>query len=229
MAPTFVLIPGAGGDAWGWQLVDAELRRRGHDVVRVALPGADLDAGLAEYVEVVVAAAAGLDRVALVGQSLGGFTAAAACARLPVSLLVFVNAMIPNPGETAGEWWANTGQAQARADTDRAEGRDPDAAFDVMTYFLHDVPEQVLATADGPPPEESDAVFGSPSMLDHWPDVPTRVIVGRDDRFFPAEFQRRVAEERLGVTPDEIPGGHLAALSHPVELTDLLESYLAAL
>jgi pimeloyl-ACP methyl ester carboxylesterase len=228
MTPTFILVPGAGGDPWFWHRVDAELLRRGHHVISVTLPASDSQAGLAEYVEIVVAAAVGHDEVALVAQSLGGFTATAACARLPVSLLVMVNAMIPNPGETAGDWWANTGQAQARAANDREAGRDPDAAFDAATYFLHDVPGQVLATA-GPPSDESDAVFASPSMLDHWPDVSTRVIVGRDDRFFPASFQRRVAQERLGITPDEIPGGHLAALSHPVELTDLLLAYVAAL
>jgi len=50
-------------------------------------------------------------------------------------------------------------------------------------------------------------------------------VVGRDDRFFPAEFQRQVARERLGIDVDEGPGGHLVALSHPVELADLLDRY----
>jgi len=36
---------------------------------------------------------------------------------------------------------------------------------------------------------------------------------------FPLELQQRVARERLGVDPDSVPGGHLAALSHPAELT----------
>jgi hypothetical protein len=36
------------------------------------------------------------------------------------------------------------------------------------------------------------------------------------------EFQRRLAEDRLGVKADEIPGGHLVALSRPVELSTLL-------
>lgn len=66
-----------------------------------------------------------------------------------------------------------------------------------------------------------------PFPLDRWPDVPTRVVAGRDDRLFPATFQRRVAGERLGVAPDEIPGGHLVALAQPVALADLLEAYAA--
>jgi pimeloyl-ACP methyl ester carboxylesterase len=51
--------------------------------------------------------------------------------------------------------------------------------------------------------------------LTRWPDVPTRFLQARDDRFLPGEFQRRVAQERLGITPDEMPGGHLVALSRP--------------
>jgi pimeloyl-ACP methyl ester carboxylesterase len=53
--------------------------------------------------------------------------------------------------------------------------------------------------------------------------------VGRDDRFFPAGFQRRVARERLGVSADEMPGGHLVALSQPEELAARLEAYASGL
>jgi pimeloyl-ACP methyl ester carboxylesterase len=60
-----------------------------------------------------------------------------------------------------------------------------------------------------------------------WPDVPTRVLIGRDDRMFPAEFQLRVANERLGLDGDVIPGGHIVALSHPAEVADRLEVYRA--
>lgn len=49
----------------------------------------------------------------LVGQSLGGFSASWAARRLPATAIVLLNAMIPLPGETAGEWWAATGSSQA--------------------------------------------------------------------------------------------------------------------
>ena len=52
---------------------------------------------------------------------------------------------------------------------------------------------------------------------------------GRDDRFFPVEMQRRVVRERLGFAPDEMPGGHLVALSRPRELADRLEDYVRQL
>ena len=73
---------------------------------------------------------------------------------------------------------------------------------------------------------EEDIAFGQPCAIERWPDVPTRVIAGRDDRFFPLDFQRRVAGERLGAEVDEVPGGHLAALSRPAELAGHLTRYL---
>ena len=41
------------------------------------------------------------------------------------------------------------------------------------------------------------------------------VLASRDDRFFPYDFQARVAYERLGLDVVPVPGGHLAALSQP--------------
>lgn len=76
---------------------------------------------------------------------------------------------------------------------------------------------------------QSEARMGEPSPLRTWPDVPTRVLLCRDDRLFPASFLRRVARERLGITPDEIDGGHTPALSRPKELTDRLVAYAAQL
>jgi pimeloyl-ACP methyl ester carboxylesterase len=76
---------------------------------------------------------------------------------------------------------------------------------------------------------QSEARLHEPSPLEAWPDVPTRVLIGRDDRLFPAPFLRRVAHERLGITPDEIDGGHTPALSHPTALADRLDTYLGQL
>ncbi len=146
-----------------------------------------------------------------------------------MSLLVLVNAMIPRPGETAGEWWVNTGQALARREKDERDGRPTDGDFDLATCFLHDLPEDVVDEAGPHARGQSDTPFGQPWPLAAWPDVPTRVLTVRDDRFFPAEFQRRVSEDRLGITPDEMPGGHLLALGHPAELAGRLEAYRTTL
>jgi hypothetical protein len=54
--PTFVLIPGAGGDAWFWHRVVPELVSRGHDAVAVTLPAGDEAAGWTEYADAIVRA-----------------------------------------------------------------------------------------------------------------------------------------------------------------------------
>jgi len=220
----FVLVPGAGGAAWYWHRVVPELRARGHEAVAVDLPGANESAGLPEYADAVAEAIGGRHDVVLVAQSMGGFTAPVVCARIPVRLLVLVNAMIPLPGETPGAWWDNTGWEPARIAAARAGGYP--AEFDLATYFLHDVSAEIVATGEGHNFPEADIAFGQPCAIERWPEVPTQVLAGRDDRFFPLEFQRRIAGERLGAPVDSVPGGHLVALSRPAELTDQLTRYL---
>jgi pimeloyl-ACP methyl ester carboxylesterase len=221
---TFVLVPGAGGDSWFWHRLVAELERRGHVAVPVELPSGDASAGLSAYADAVVAAIGDRGPVVLVAQSMGGLTAPLVCDRVDVELLVLLNAMVPRPGETGGEWWKVTGQAEAQAEYLRRLGLD--GADDDAVIYFHDVPADVTAVAMQQPLSQTMRPFEEPWPLPAWPDVPTRVVTGRDDRLFPAEFQRRIAQDRLGLVPDEIPGGHLAALSRPVELADRLESYL---
>jgi pimeloyl-ACP methyl ester carboxylesterase len=217
--PTFVLIPGAGGSAFYWHRLAQELELRGRDVIAVDLPAGDDSAGLAEYTDAVVDAIGGRSPIVLVAQSMGGFTAPLVCERVPVELLVLLNAMVPAPGEPPGEWWANTGQPQAKAEM---------GDFDPLVEFFHDVPAEVTdAVFAHGEPEQSGTPFEKPWPLASWPDVPTRFLQGRDDRFFPVEFQRRVVRERLGIDLDEMPGGHLLALSRPRELADRLEEYLS--
>ena len=224
--PTFVLVPGAGGDAWFWQPLVEELDQRGIPAVPVDLPAGDENAGLADYADTVLDAIADVTApLVVVAHSLGGFTGPVVCARRPAEMLVLVNAMIPLPGETAGEWWDATGQAAARLRRAEAEGRT--VTDDPFDDFFHDVPADLVAAAlRRPEPRQSDRTFVDPIGIDAWPDTPTRVIVGADDRFFPADFQIRVSEERLGITPDVIPGGHLVALSQPVALADRLIGYV---
>lgn len=225
---TYVLIHGAGSDSWYWHRVVPELRARGHDVVAPDLPCDDDSAGLAEYADVVVDAIGDRNDLVLVAQSMAGFTAPMVCERLPVQLLVLLAAMVPAPGESPGDWWTNTGHTQAKREQDEREGRPTDGPFDPMVTFLHDLPPDVVseAMARGER-DQSGTPFEAPWPLDAWPDVPTRFLLCRDDRFFPAEFQRRVVKERLGITPDEMDGGHLPALGRPKELVERLEAYRA--
>ena len=226
---TFILIPGAGGSAWYWHLVEPKLRQLGHQVVSVSLPAADDQAGLPEYAAAAVRAMGNRDPrdMVVVAQSLGGFTAPLVCNQRQVALLVLLNAMIPKPGERPGEWWANTRHDEAKRQQNQRDGRPVDAQFDPFVDFFHDVPKSVLdEVLKQGEPRQSETVFASPCTFDRWPPVPTRVLIGRDDRFFPLDFQRRVALERLGISADVIPGGHLAALSQPEELVERLHAYV---
>jgi pimeloyl-ACP methyl ester carboxylesterase len=215
---TYALLHGASSDSWYWHRVVPLLAARGHDVVAPDLPSDDDAAGFSEYADAAVEAIGDRTEVILVAQSLAGFTAPIVCTRRPVDLLVLVAAMVPSPGESAGDWWANTGWEHDR--------RDLDAGLDVWEEFFHDVSPEIVAEARarGERPQ-SGTPMQEPWPLEAWPEVPTRFLLCRDDRFFPADFQRRVVRERLGIVPDEMPGGHLPALGHPEELVDRLEQY----
>jgi pimeloyl-ACP methyl ester carboxylesterase len=191
----------------------------------VDLPADDDSAGLLEYARAVIEAIGDRTDLVVVAQSLGGFTAPLVCERMSVDLLVMLNAMVPSPGESAGEWWANTGHVMTRAEHATQDGRDV-TDEDLRDNFFHDVPPEVTteAWARGGP-RQSATPFAQPWPLPKWPEVPTRFLQGRDDRLFPMEFQRRVVRERLGITPDEMTGGHLVALSRPKELADRLKAY----
>ncbi|MFI6831090.1 alpha/beta fold hydrolase [Kribbella sp. NPDC050241] len=205
----YVLIPGAACTSWHWHPVTDELRRRGHTVTPVDLPCDDPAAGLEQYVDTVVGAVPHGEEVVLAAHSLGGFTGVMACERLPVREFVLVAAMVPAPGERISEWWETTGY---------------DWAGDGVDTFFHDLPAEFAAEARRELREQSDGPMNDPCAIERWPEVPTRAVIGRDDLLFPADFLRRVTQERLGFRPDEMAGAHFPMLGHPVALVEYLLS-----
>jgi pimeloyl-ACP methyl ester carboxylesterase len=223
---TFVLIHGAGDVGWYWHLTEAELRARGHQTTAPDLPCDNDTATLDDYVRVVAGAAAGRQDLVIVGQSYGAFTATLAASQLPARLLVLLAGMIPAPGETPGEWWVSTGYRQAVEEQARRDGGKTGNDDPLITYYngvSRPLAEEALRRGGR---GESSVVYNTRWPLDGWPGVPTKFILCQDDRFFPAAFMRRVARQRLGIVPDEVPGCHCAGLSHPKELADLLDSYV---
>jgi pimeloyl-ACP methyl ester carboxylesterase len=138
---------------------------------------------------------------------------------VPTELLVLVAGMVPRPGEAAGDWWSASGYIEAT--------RDQPDEDDEIAVFMHDVAPQLARVAMGRGRVQSGTPMAEPWPLKAWPDVPTRYLVCRDDRFFPAPFARAMARERLGIVPDEIDGSHCVYLSRPGELADRLEAYAA--
>lgn len=222
---TFVLIHGGGDVGWYWHLLEAELRARGHDVVAPDLPCEDDSAGLPEYADMVVAAVGERTDLIVVAHSFGAFTGPLVATRLPVDVLVLVAGMVPAPGETPGQWWVNTGYAAAsKEQAERDGGRT--GHEDALISFYHDVPPALAEEAVRRGRDQSGTASAAPWPLTAWPDVPTKFILCTEDRLFPADFLRGVVADRLEMVPDELAASHCAALSRPVELADLLESYL---
>jgi pimeloyl-ACP methyl ester carboxylesterase len=223
----YLLLHGAASTGWMWHRVEALLKEAGHETAAPDLPAADPEADLHTYCDVAYAAgrALGDDPIVVVAQSMAGLYAPLLPARRPVARLVLLNAMIPKPGETGMEWWEATGhQAAQRAylDSIGLEGCDPMAPAIV---FAHDFTPELTAAAVGHLSDQESGPLETASPLQAWPDVPTHVIAAADDRFFPLEFMRRQAADRLGLPVDVIPGSHSAAITQPQALVDLLLAY----
>jgi pimeloyl-ACP methyl ester carboxylesterase len=221
---TYVLIPPAGNGPWYWQLLAAELRDRGHDVLAVDLPCDDDSAGLAEYADVAVATIGDRTDLVVVAQSFGADTGTLVCDRVPADLLVLLTPMVPTPGESPGEWWSDSGYPQARQAQAEQRGWTPEQDEDPNLIFFNDLPPELVEASAENARDQSGTPFGKPWPLDAWPDVPTRALICRDDHFFPVEFLRRLVRDRIGITADEMDGGHPVALSRPKELADRLEA-----
>ncbi|SEH82175.1 Alpha/beta hydrolase family protein [Mycolicibacterium rutilum] len=209
---TFPLIHGAGDGGWYWYLVGAELVRRGHDVVAPDLPADDESLTLHDYADAVAEQIGDRSGLVVVGQSFGAFTAPLVADRLGADALILVAGMVPRPGEPPGDWWENTGYAEA------AQGDD-----DPYVSFYHDVPralaDEAMSRERAHPSETSQR---EPWPLADWPEVSTRFVLCTEDRFFPPAFLREVVAERLRIVPEEISAGHCVALSRPRELAQLL-------
>jgi pimeloyl-ACP methyl ester carboxylesterase len=219
---SFLLIHGAGDVGWYWHLLEAELRARGHHTVAPDLPGDDDSLTLSDYAAAAVAAAHDVDDLVVVGQSFGAFTAPLVATRRPVTELVLVAGMIPAPGESPEDWWANTRYAEAvREQAARDEGLT--GSHDPYVAYYHDVPRALAEKALSHERDHPSATaYVQPWPLDSWPSVPTRVILGTNDRFLPPRFLRRLTKERLGIAAEEITAGHCVALSRPEALAALL-------
>ena len=228
--PRFVLIPGAGSGPWTWEAVAERLRAAGYETTAVDLPCGDPNAGLGDYADVVLAAIREPRETVLAAQSLGAFTAALVCTRVPVAMVVYVNAMIPLPGESPGAWWANTGWEDAvRADLDRYGPPSEWGPAELSAMFMNDATTELAEEAGRHARTQASTPFADELPQEGWSEVASRSVIAQQDRFLPAPFQRQLVRERLQIEPHEIDGGHLAIRTNPSAVSALLQEQVAGI
>lgn len=189
------------------------------------LPSEDTDAGLEEYADTIDSAIGDADDVVLVPHSLGGLVGPAVAARRPLRALVYLAALVPEPGVSFGEQLSASQEQILLFEGGRevdAEGRshwpDPDATVRIMYSDLSPEDGRWAAERLRPQAQKSQT---QPSPA---PPAGLRLgsIIGANDRLVSPPWSRRVARERLGVEPVELPSGHFPMITHPELLADAL-------
>lgn len=227
---TFALLHGGSHGGWCWERVTPMLQERGHGVVTPDLPMADPAAGVADWAEVVVSALAGVqDEVVVVGHSMGGLAVPVVASLRPVTRMVFLAAMVPMPGMSYAEYLGTAeGAGAITMPLDRTardeQGRTivPPAVATEVFFPDCSVEDSERAVARLTP--NAATAFVEPCPIDAWPDVPSTYILMTSDLAVSNDWSRRVARDRLGVTPIELPGSHSPFYSRPAELVDVLVS-----
>ncbi|MEI5675238.1 alpha/beta fold hydrolase [Nocardioides sp. CCNWLW216] len=161
---TFVLLHGSGDGGWAWHLVQPELWDLGHDAVAPDLPTDRADATWADVATAAAHAAVGAEDVVVVGHSAGGFAAPLAAGRLDARLVVHLAGLVPQPGESAADWFDHVGWTAVTDDGPLA------------TYY-HDVNPALAAEAIAHERPTSERLSTEPWPGPPWPPERTRYVV----------------------------------------------------
>jgi pimeloyl-ACP methyl ester carboxylesterase len=223
--PMIALVHGAWADGSSWNAVSTELQGQGFTVLTPPnlLRGVTTDA---PYVASFLAQRTN-GPVVLVGHSYGGFVITnAALAGGDVKALVYVDAFMPDEGETTFVVLGDSGSALAVPDPTTvldvvgypgAPEGDADAYLKpdvVHTAFAPDLPEAdrwLIAASQRPLTLAANTI---PSGAPAWKTLPSWAVIGTEDRIIPPAAQRRMAE-RAGATITEVDSSHVSMVSHP--------------
>ena len=222
----FLLVHGACHGGWCWEAVAPVLRSAGHQVTAPDLPCSDLNAGLSETADAAVASLEGqVDDVVVVAHSLGALVAPLVADRLPLRRMVMLAGIVSAPGASL--------ESLGSEDSDR-DGRfdDGDLDYDAEGRFrFTDQGARRLLYPDCPP-EVADvataqlrfqrSMWAEVAEFEGWPAVETVSITCTEDRVVNPAWSNRMARERLGVEPVELPGGHSPFLARPAVLAEVL-------
>jgi pimeloyl-ACP methyl ester carboxylesterase len=221
--PNIVLVHGAWADGSCWSAVIERLQADGYNVTAPQFPESSLAADVARLRQV-------LDRqdgpTIVAGHSYGGQIMTALGTDGPnVAGLVYIAAFGLDEGESIGGLLAQGGPptpALAHLDIDK-QGFAWVPEDDFVNHFAADVDpvkarvmfavQQPLATST------FEDVMGVPAWKSH----PSWFLVAADDQAIPPDAERQFAK-RMGATTVEVPTGHVAMVSHPDEVAQLIET-----
>lgn len=235
--PPILLVHGAWGGAWVWKRVLAPLRDAGHEVFAVTLTGdgerAHLrrpDIGLDTHVADVLGLvdAEELDDFVLVGHSYGGAIITLVADRLlarPAGAggrpraLVYVDAMVPLPGESWSSTHAPEVQAQRLAVAAAHDHALPPP--DAGSFALTPDDAAWLHRRHVPHPF---GMYREPIHYDagRWARLPRWFIDCTEPAYPTIAAMRRRVREQPGWQVREMKTGHFPMVSRPRELADLL-------
>lgn len=207
-----ILVHGAWADGSSWAKVIPLLQARGFNVVAVQNPLSSL----ADDVAATRRAIALQDGpVILVGHSWAGMVISVAGNDPKVAGLVYISALIPRAGQSAGNATAGyppaPGLAQAKADasgwlTITRRGVDEDFVPDLSSA------EKGIAYAAQAP--WNSKALNDKVMRPAWVSKPSWVIVDTKDRMISPQYERDTAK-RLRAAVTVLNAGHVPMLSRP--------------
>jgi len=218
--PNIILVHGAWADGSSWSDVIEELQVHGYRVTAPQFPMTALEADVARLRHVLDIQAG---PTVVVGHSYGGQIMTALGKDAPnVVGLVYIAAFGIDQGESLGGLLAQGPPTPALAHQSV-----DDQGFvwltedDFVNHFACGVAidrARVLYAVQQPLAASTfNDVMGVPS----WKSYPAWYMVASDDEAIPPDAERMFAK-RMGATTVEIPSGHLAMVSHPTEVTDLV-------
>jgi len=230
----FVLVHGSFQGAWIWQPTAAFLRAAGHDVYVPTLDGCaerkvNLRAGLTVTSVAEELAQAlfheDLQDVVLVGTSSGGLVVEklAVLANDRVERLVFLDALVPQPGESVTEIVERSADAPPYEMTEFTRGPSREQmATGLFAELSGDLKDWALARATPHPIGLSDQQPGE--LDDFWEQTWEAAVIYCTQSANPPESHQRRTAERLDAEWVEMEAGHYPMLTHPKETARLLQS-----
>jgi pimeloyl-ACP methyl ester carboxylesterase len=220
--PNIVLVHGAWADGSSWNSVIQRLQPDGYNVTAPQFPESSLDADVGRLREVLTRQ----DGPTLVaGHSYGGQIITALGTDAPnVAGLVYIAGFGLDEGESIGGLLAQGPPTPALAHLDvDAQGFAWLPEDDFVNHFAADVePATARAMYAVQQPlawSALDEVMGVPA----WKSQPSWFLVADGDQAIPPDAERQFAA-RMGATTVEIPTNHVAMVSHPDDVVQLIET-----